>query len=69
MSDRLTDDQFAEIERAIPYSYEAGEYPDDLSEWGREWLGPDGGTLALLAELKAERELLQSILDAIASFF
>ncbi|WP_156959589.1 hypothetical protein [Nocardia sp. BMG51109] len=33
----------------------AGEYPPNLSDWAREFLGPDGGALALLAEWQAER--------------
>ncbi|MFE7744404.1 hypothetical protein [Nocardia sp. NPDC057455] len=56
MSERMSDELFTEIARAIPYSYEAGDYPDDLSDEAREFLGPDGGTLALMNELKAERE-------------
>lgn len=62
MNDRLTDEQFTELERAIPYSYEAGDYPEDLSDWAREWIGPDGGTLSLLNELRAERARIAAVL-------
>ncbi|WP_280320023.1 hypothetical protein [Nocardia wallacei] len=65
MTDRLTDEQFAELLHYIPLTYE-GLALEDMPEWmgGRQgpdgwehgWLGPDGGVLSLLAELKAERE-------------
>ncbi|MGY1946617.1 hypothetical protein [Nocardia asiatica] len=56
MSERMSDELFAEIARAVPYPYEAGGYPDDLSAAALEFLGPDNGTLSLLNELRAERE-------------
>ncbi|GAB4590157.1 hypothetical protein [Nocardia sp. IFM 10818] len=55
MNPRLTDAEFDEIAAAIHYSYEAGTYPSGLSTRARDFLGPDGGLLALLAELRAER--------------
>jgi hypothetical protein len=55
MSERLTDEQFAEILRDLPLTY-GGIAMEDLSPWAQEWLGPDGGTLSLLNELAAERE-------------
>jgi hypothetical protein len=51
----LTDEQFAELLHGIPLTYQGGTL-DDLPEWAREWVGPDGGTLSLLNELKAERD-------------
>ncbi|WP_280389850.1 hypothetical protein [Nocardia wallacei] len=54
MADRLTDEQFAELLRTVPLTYEGGN--EMLSDWAREWLGPDGGVLSLLYELRNERE-------------
>ncbi|MCM6776264.1 hypothetical protein NDR87_18780 [Nocardia sp. CDC159] len=69
MANRLTDEQLAEIAHAIPYSYEAGDYPPDLSDWARVWLGPDGGTLALLNELRAERARLNQLEERIRQHY
>lgn len=69
MSRRLTDAQFDELLRAIPYPYEAGDYPEDLSEWAREWIGPDGGTLSLLNELAAERSRRKDAVAAMDVFY
>ncbi len=56
---RLTDEQFAELRRDVPLTYQ-GKSMDELSPWAQEWLGPDGGVLALLNELAAERLLMAS---------
>jgi hypothetical protein len=58
---RLTDEQFTALLRGIPLFYEGGTL-DDLPEWAREWVGPDGGTLSLLNELKAERDRAAAVL-------
>jgi hypothetical protein len=57
MSDRLTDEQFAELLHTVPLTYEGGN--EVLSDWAREWLGPDGGVLSLLNEVRNERERLR----------
>ena len=54
---RLTVEQFAELLRAIPWPYVGGCLDDpEISDWARQWMGADGGTLALLNDLEAERD-------------
>lgn len=60
MTNRLTDEQFDEIRHAIPLLYQGGSL-EDFSPWVQEWIGPDGGTLSLLNELKSERELSERL--------
>lgn len=68
-AERLTDAQFEELLHYLPMTYD-GLPMEELPEWmaGHRvgsgpgyweygWLGPDGGTLALLQELAAERRL------------
>ena len=67
MTDRvhLTLDQIDELIRCTAYSYEAGDYPEDASEWVRRFGLGDGGLMSLqdsyrdaiedIARLKGER--------------
>ncbi|WP_280465639.1 hypothetical protein [Nocardia brasiliensis] len=54
MTDRLTDEQFEALNRLLPLTYEGLPF-EELPAWMRDWLGPDGGVLALLNELRTER--------------
>lgn len=66
VTERLTDEQFDDLLHYIPLTYEGfplQEMPAWMTgsagpdgEWVHGWLGPDGGVLSLLNELKAERE-------------
>ena len=65
VNERLTDEQFAEIERAVPWPNLGGSLDDpEISAWARRWIGPDGGTLSLLNELKAERARVDAVLGS-----
>jgi len=56
MSDRLSDEQFDELHRALGYMYEVDEPPAGCPEWIKEFLGPDGGHLNSFAAWREERE-------------
>ncbi|WP_068059291.1 hypothetical protein [Nocardia xishanensis] len=66
MGDRLSDELFDEISHAIPFPYMGGDYPENLSQQAREWIGPDGGTLSLLNELRDERARLAEAVQAMS---
>lgn len=50
--------QIEEIQRAVSYSYEAGDMPDWLSTYALSYTAGDGGLLHALAHLKRAVALL-----------
>lgn len=51
-------EQIDELIRVTAYSYEAGERPDGMSEFAREYTVGDGGLLNALRDLRYARALL-----------
>lgn len=51
--------QVEAVLRATSYSYEAGEYPDDMDEFTEAFVVGDGGLLKSLICLKRALELLE----------
>lgn len=64
--ERLTDEQFAEVYSAISIGYDG---PPDMSPWVRDWLGPDGGMLNVLNELRDERARLEQLEAAVSAVY
>jgi hypothetical protein len=66
MTGRLPDALFAQLAHFLPLTYEGFPWQDGPAwlvgtvlpngEWVYGWLGPDGGVLSLLNELKNERQ-------------
>lgn len=59
---RLTNEQIEELLRVTAYSYEAGSYPNSMSEWARDYTAGDGGLLRIILELRREREETEDFL-------
>lgn len=77
MTGRLPDALFAQLVRFLPLTYEGFPWDEGPSwlvgsalpngEWVYGWLGPDGGVLALLDELKHERQRADALAVALTS--
>lgn len=55
-----TIEQVEELIRVTGYSYEAGEFPDEMSDYARTYTDGDGGLLNALSHLKRALYLLPS---------
>lgn len=51
-------EQIDEVITVTGYSYEAGEYPDEMSDFARKYTDGDGGTLNALRDLRYALVLL-----------
>ena len=56
-----TIEQVDELIRITGYSYEAGEYPDEMSDYARAYTDGDGGLLNALSHLKRALCLLPGV--------
>lgn len=59
-------EQVEELIRVTGYSYEAGGYPDDMSDYARAYIDGDGGLLNALSHLKRALFLLPPAVSRVA---